>query len=164
VFQTKRRVVNLRRDLAHMQVDNHQLRGEASGYRRVMLQQLTGGQRGASASGSSHRRSSSDGDNFVTADGGTATPVRRVHFESTNNGPRSQVSSPSNISPIAASGGPPLPPRKTSVQVVNETGARSKVRPSDSLLRRSMTGFAGMFRAGKQMREEIELPTCSNEG
>jgi hypothetical protein len=51
------------------------------------------------------------------------------------------------------------------MQVVNETGARSKVRPRDSLLRRSMTGFADMFRAGKQIqREEVELPTRSNEG
>jgi hypothetical protein len=92
-----------------------------------------------------------------------------VQFESTRAGDHPGTSPPSaGTSPVRASAvqDPSLvpPSNDTSVRVVNETGARSKVR--GSALKRTMSGFNGLFRAGAQLErsEAMELATVPKDG
>jgi hypothetical protein len=159
--QNRRRTSELRQDLEHLQLVHHRLVGETNGYcgminRRTLVK--TGGT----------QTSTQDASTYATASEGT--PNRRVRFESTHASGQPGGSPPSiGASPVQASAvrnpSPSAQPsNNATVRVVNETGARSKVR--GTVLKRTMSGFGGLFRAGAQLErgENIELATIPKDG
>ncbi len=123
-FQTRRTTTELREDLQRLQLVNHRLSGEMHGYRGLMNRRTLVQSGGL-------QMPTQDASTYTTANPGT--PNRHVRFESTRTGDQPGTSPPSaGISPVRASAvqdPPSAPPSNdTPVHVVNETGARSKVR------------------------------------
>jgi hypothetical protein len=111
--------------------------------------------------------STQDASTYMTASEGT--PNRRVRLESTRAGdqpgdlPPSVEASPVQASAVWSQSSAQLPVN-TTVRVVNKTGAQSKVR--GAALKQTMSGFAGLFRAGAQLErgENVELATIPKDG
>ena len=138
--------------IRELQDEQHRMSGETRGYRHVLISQSL------SQPGSSHGTSA-----FRTADGGTGVSGNGGDAGNGSGGDGTDGSTPRRVrfasTPASTGNSPP----SVGSSPIRETGARSR-----ATIRRSLSSFTGMFRAGRQLDaergESVEMTTIPKDG